>query len=106
MSYLDTKIYEPLEQNIDDIKNKRISVAKFFEFMESSQKVKLTMNDYKKTISYFDETADEETLSVQGNELKIDLKYYFTLKIRHGHYFLLNLLIIYHFRISRFYDVQ
>ena len=49
--------------------------------MESSQKVKLTMNDYKKTISYFDETADEETLSVQGNELKIDLKYYFTLNI-------------------------
>ena len=72
MSYLNTKIYKPSEQNINDIKNERISVAKFFEFMESSQKIKLTMNDYKKTILYFDETADEETLSVQGSELKID----------------------------------
>ena len=76
MSYLNTKIYKPSEQNINDIKNERIAVAKFFEFMESSQKVKLSMNDYKKTISYFDETADEETLSVQGSKFKIDSKNY------------------------------
>ena len=81
MSYLNTKIYKPSEQNINDIKNERIAVAKFFEFMESSQKVKLSMNDYKKTISYFDETADEETLSVQGSEFKIDSKYHFILNL-------------------------
>ena len=26
----------------------------------------MTMNDYKETIFYFDETANEETISVQG----------------------------------------
>ena len=70
LSYLDDQTYKPSCTNIDEIKDDRISTTKLFEFMESNQKNKISMSDYKKTIFYFDETADEQSLSVQGNKRK------------------------------------
>ena len=70
LNYLDDQTYRPSCKNIDEIKNDRISTKKLFEFMESNQKVKLSMCDYKQTIFYFDETANEQSLSVQGNKPK------------------------------------
>ena len=70
LSYLDDQTYKPSSKNIDEIKDDRISTKKLFEFMESNQKVKLSMSDYKQTIFYFDETANEQSLSVQGNKPK------------------------------------
>ena len=67
LSYLNNQSSEPSTTNVDAIKDDRISITKFFEFMESNQKAKLSITDYKQTILYFDETADEESLSVQGN---------------------------------------
>ena len=53
-------------EEIDPIKDERISTKKFLEFMEAHQKNSLSMDEYKELISYFDETADDQSLSVQG----------------------------------------
>ena len=70
LSYLDDQTYKPSCTNIDEIKDDRISTTKLFEFMETNQKAKLSMSDYKQTIFYFDESANEQSLSVRGNKQK------------------------------------
>ena len=70
LSYLDDQTYKPSCTNIDEIKDDRISTTKLFEFMETNQKAKLSMSDYKQTIFYFDESAKEQSLSVRGNKQK------------------------------------
>ena len=55
-------------EEIDPIKTERISAKKFLEFMEEHQKNSLSMNEYRESISYFDETADDQSLSVQGTK--------------------------------------
>lgn len=63
MSYL-YKTYN--YEEIDPIKEERISTKQFFEFMEAHQKNSLSMDEYRESILYFDETADDQSLSVQG----------------------------------------
>ena len=71
LSYLDNEAFELSGKCINEIKDERISIRKFFEFMAATQKEKLSASDYIRTISYFDETADDQSQSIQGMPLKI-----------------------------------
>ena len=62
LSYLYKKDYE----EIIPIKDERISSSAFLEFMQMHQKTKLSLNEYKILIGYFDPTGDDKSLSVQG----------------------------------------
>ena len=66
LSYLDNEVFNPSGKGVHEIRDERISTTKFFEFMTSTQKEKLSVDDYKRTISYFDDTADDQSLSIQG----------------------------------------
>ena len=62
LSYLLNKDYE----DINPQKRERISAKSFLDFMEKQQKQKLSVEEYRELIKYFDPTADDFTLSVQG----------------------------------------
>ena len=62
LSYLLKKDYG----DINPQKRERISAKSFLDFMEMQQKQKLSMEEYRDLIKYFDPTADDFTLSVQG----------------------------------------
>ena len=53
-------------EDINPQKRERISAKSFLDFMEKQQKQKLSMEEYRELIKYFDPTADDFTLSVQG----------------------------------------